>query len=100
MCYSTSLRKGREEVEQRLLKTMPGKFEAPLDYQEYYHLNGFTHGNLYIIKMDEPKSIFPASWGLVPNWAKQDPISFLKRSNTLNARGETIFEKNSFKRKK
>ena len=97
MCYSTALRKNREEIERKLHSLMLSKIEIPLDYEKYYHLNGFTHGNLYIIKMDEPESIYPASWGLVPDWASHDPKSFLKKSNTLNARSETIFEKASFK---
>ena len=71
------------------------KDKIPLEYQNYYHLNGFTYGNLYIIKMDEPESIYPASWGLVPDWAIEDSVNFRKKSNTLNARCETIFEKNS-----
>lgn len=97
MCYSTSLRKSREEIEQKLLRQMPSNFEIPLEYQSYYHLNGFTHGNLYIIKMDEPQSIYPASWGLIPNWATNNPIDFTKKTNTLNAKAESIFEKASYK---
>lgn len=96
MCYSTTLRKTREEIEKQLLSNMPADFKFPMDYNSYYRLNGFTHGNLYIIKMDEPELIYPASWGLVPNWANQEPEMFLKKSNTLNARSETIFEKSSF----
>jgi putative SOS response-associated peptidase YedK len=33
------------------------------------------------------------SWGLIPNWAKDDSI----RKNTLNAKIETIHEKPSFR---
>jgi putative SOS response-associated peptidase YedK len=97
MCYSTTLRKKREKIEQKLLGNLEAEFVIPLEYMPYYHLNGFSHGNLYIIKMDEPKKIYPASWGLVPNWATHNPEAFLKKSNTLNARAETIFEKASFK---
>jgi len=97
MCYSTALRKEREEIERKLRSQIPSNFEIPLEYQKYFHLNGFTHGNLYIIKMDEQEAIYPASWGLVPDWASHDPDSFLKSSNTLNARSETLFEKKSFK---
>ena len=97
MCYSTSLRKKREQIEQRLLSNLGATFEYPLEYNPYYHLNGFTHGNLYIIKMDAPESIYPASWGLVPHWGIHDPEAFWKKSNTLNARSEGIFEKASFK---
>ena len=98
MCFSTSLRKNRKEIERKLISQMPANFEIPSEYEPYYHLNGFTHDNVFIIKMDDQQAIYPASWGLVPDWAKHDPKSFLKKSNTLNARSETIFEKSSFKK--
>ncbi len=97
MCYSTSLRKKREEIQNKLLDQLGADFEIPLEYNPYYHLNGFSHGNLHIIKMDEPYSIYPASWGLVPNWAIHNPEAFIKKSNTLNARSESMYEKPSFK---
>ncbi|TNJ46100.1 SOS response-associated peptidase [Tamlana fucoidanivorans] len=97
MCYSTALRKKKEQIEQSLLANFDADFEIPLEYLPYYHLNGFTHGNLYIIKMDEPEKIYPASWGLVPNWALHNPEGFRKKSNTLNARAENVFERNSYK---
>jgi len=97
MCYSTALRKQREEVEQRLLSQIPVSFQIPLEFKPFFHLNGFTYGNLYIIKMDEQESIYPASWGLVPHWA-ENIYDFRKRSNTLNARSETIFQKPTFKK--
>lgn len=97
MCYSTSLRKKREEIEKKIFDLIPSELEIPFEYNPYYHLNGFSNGNLYIVKMDEPKSIYPASWGLIPNWAIHNPLEFRKKSNTLNARCESIFEKASFK---
>lgn len=97
MCYSTSLRKPIEKIEDKLEESFNASFEISEAYQPYYHLNGFTHGNLQIIKMDETKKIYPASWGLIPHWAFTDPESFRKKSNTLNARSETIFEKASFR---
>lgn len=97
MCYSTSLRKKREQIVQKLYDQIPADFEVPLEFESYFHLNGFTHGNLYIIKMDELESIYPALWGLVPDWAIHNPDEFRKKSNTLNARSETIFEKPTYK---
>ncbi|WP_242117459.1 SOS response-associated peptidase [Aestuariivivens sediminicola] len=97
MCYATSLRKQREAIEQKRFGNLKLRFKAPSEYRPYYHLNGFTHGKLYIIKMDEPEFIYPAIWGLVPHWGAHDPETFFKKSNTLNARSESIFEKASFK---
>ena len=97
MCYSTALRKKREQIEQRLLSQIPAKFPDSTEYQSYFHLNGFTYGNLQIIKMDEPEIIKSAKWGLIPEWATHNAEAFRKKSNTLNARSESIFEKSSFK---
>ena len=97
MCYSTALRKQRKEIEQILLDQIPASFQLPEEYQPYFHLNGFSYGNLQIIKMDDQDTIHQAKWGLIPNWATHNPEAFRKKSNTLNARSESIFEKASFK---
>ncbi|RNC88381.1 MAG: SOS response-associated peptidase [Winogradskyella sp.] len=97
MCYSTALRKQREKIEKKLRDSIAAKFHPSVEYTPYYHLNGFTHGNLQIIKMNEPNVIYNASWGLVPDWAIHNPEGFRKKSNTLNARGESIYEKPSFR---
>jgi putative SOS response-associated peptidase YedK len=97
MCYSTALRKQREKIEQRILSQIPAKFSKESTYKPYYHLNGFTHGNLQIIAMDKPEQIVDAEWGLIPSWSTHNPEGFRKKSNTLNARSESIFEKASYK---
>lgn len=97
MCYSTALRKEREKIETELRNQINVKFDAQSTYQPYFHLNGFTHGNLQIIKMDQPDIITDASWGLIPDWATHNPEVFRKKSNTLNARSESIFEKPSYR---
>ena len=97
MCYSTSLRKEREAIERQLYNQIPAVFDNNSDFEPFYHLNGFTHGNLQVITLNEPHKIQPASWGIIPDWAIHDPLSFRKKSNTLNARSESIFEKASFR---
>ena len=96
MCYSTALRK-KKQIEQLLLSQIPATFPENTEYEPYFHLNGFSYGNLQIIKMDEPETIQTAKWGLIPDWATHNPEIFRKKSNTLNARSESIFEKASFK---
>lgn len=97
MCYATSLRKREGEIRDRLHDELGVEFGIDLEYEPFYHRNGFTHQNLYIIKMDEPEVIYPAAWGLVPNWGTLNAPEFWKKSNTLNARAESMFEKPSFK---
>lgn len=97
MCYSTALRKKREVIEKKLLDQISATFPERTEYEPFFHLNGFTYGNLQIITMNEPEIIQSAQWGLVPDWAAHNPEAFRKKSNTLNARSESIFEKSSFK---
>ena len=97
MCYSTALRKKREEIQQKLQRQIPANFPEELEYDPYYHLNGFTYGNLQVITMEQQDTIQNAKWGLIPDWALHNPGAFRKKSNTLNARSESIFEKVSYK---
>jgi putative SOS response-associated peptidase YedK len=93
MCFEVSLRKKREEITNRL------EIEAMLDaeYAPFFHMSGFTHNNLQIIPNHSPSTLVPAAWGLVPDWANHDPVVFLKKYNTLNAKSETVFESNTYK---
>ncbi|MBO0355904.1 SOS response-associated peptidase [Flagellimonas aurea] len=93
MCYSTTLRKTKEEVEERFR----ARLQIELEYTPYYHMNGFTHGNLYIVPMEYPDELLPAMWGYVPPFGMDDPDAFHKRYNTLNAKSETVFSSNTYK---
>lgn len=70
---------------------------APLTDLPIYHISGFSHPELLIYTDRSP--IFPevATWGLVPHWVKDNEQLKKLWNNTLNARGETIFEKPSFR---
>jgi len=57
----------------------------------YYFVSGFQFPVLPVVTYH---SIVLASWGLIPSWAKNANDI---RSKTLNAMGETIFEKPSFR---
>ncbi|NSW46168.1 MAG: SOS response-associated peptidase [Bacteroidales bacterium] len=57
----------------------------------YYFVSGFQFPVLPIVTYH---SIVMSSWGLIPSWAKNANDI---RSKTLNAMGETIFEKPSFR---
>jgi len=85
MCYATSLTKKRKLLEEILQRG----FIYPEEYEPLYYVNGFEHTNLNIIKMDDAEKIYPASWGLVPEWGQDDVAAFHKKYNTLNAKQET-----------
>lgn len=102
MCYdvkTSTLRKlkyakhrgdleGIEELEKEL---------EQLEMMPLYHSSGFSHPKLLAFKNDRPFSPSSLTWGLIPGWIK-DPVSATRlMRQTLNARGETIWEKPSFR---
>ncbi|UII25754.1 SOS response-associated peptidase [Fulvivirga maritima] len=62
-----------------------------------YHTSGFSHPDLPVIINTEPHQVKLFQWGLIPKWVKDASSATKMSNNTLNARGETIFEKNSFR---
>lgn len=64
---------------------------------DYYHISGFSHPRLLIYTDTDPYMPLPATWGLVPFWVKSEDQKNRIWNSTLNARGETIFEKPAFR---
>lgn len=62
-----------------------------------YHASGFQHPSLLIYTNESPRVPIVATWGLVPFWVKDVDQKKKLWNRTLNARGETIFEKPSFR---
>ncbi len=65
--------------------------------QDYYFANGFAHPYMLIYTNSAPFKPIAASWGLIPYWVKDQNKAKSIRKSTLNARGETMFEKPSFR---
>jgi putative SOS response-associated peptidase YedK len=59
-----------------------------------YQASGFTHPKMMIYPDTESLPMV-ATWGLVPHWVKDNAGKVQTWNNTLNARGESIFEKPS-----
>lgn len=93
MCYSVSLRKKQEDIEERFGAQM----QVPLLYEPYYHMSGFKHGNVYIIPQAYPDEIYPAIWGLVPEFIEGDITEYLKGNHNLNSKIENVFNTRRFK---
>jgi len=81
-------RKAEEEAIERLVP----KTDLPL-----FHASGFSHPELLIYTDEDPYFPSVATWGLIPHWVKDEAGMKKIWNNTLNARGETIFEKPSFR---
>lgn len=64
-------------------------------YDEWFQVTGFAHPKVIVYENDKPFEPVLSTWGLVPDWAKEPGKIW---NNTLNARGETILEKSSFRK--
>ncbi len=67
------------------------------DFDKIFHANAFTFPLLPVVTAAEPQRLQFFHWGLIPKWQKSREEALKFRSNTLNARSETIFEKASFR---
>ncbi|WP_215222700.1 SOS response-associated peptidase [Echinicola shivajiensis] len=90
MCYHVSLNKDIKTVE----KDFDKKVAEPDLFQSGYHLNGFAQPYLPVLSTHDKNAIHMYRWKLYPHWVK-DESSW--RANTLNAKGEELFEKGSYK---
>jgi len=98
MCYNLAY------MEQKLLKyserykeVLPDNSVRQVIQDElptYYFVSGFSHPQLPIVKHD---GIFSFEWGLIPFWIKDNKAAKDIQDMTLNAVGETVFEKPSFR---
>ena len=104
MCYNVNfLTKKRLEYAKRLKGLIRQEDIDPVfDALEAhtpgaYYTTGFDHPDLPVITNEDPKTIQLLGWGLIPFWVK-DPTQAIALSNkTLNARGEEMFDKPSFR---
>ncbi len=102
MCYDikasleAQLSRARRRNDQQAVEEIIEKL-VPLTDLPIYHSSGFSHPEILIYTDRSP--IFPevATWGLVPHWVKSEADLKKQWNNTLNARGETIFEKSAFR---
>ena len=63
--------------------------------RDYYQVSAFAHPKVIVYENNEFRKPVVSQWGLIPHWAKEPEKIW---NSTLNARGETIFEKASFKK--
>jgi putative SOS response-associated peptidase YedK len=96
--YRTHLKKARLKGDEKAVEEIIKKLRILNPDFPYYHVSGFAHPKLMVYTNHNPDEPTPSTWGLVPHWAKtESPHEFWKKVNTLNAMGETIFEKASYR---
>lgn len=106
MCYETAqlayriykeaerIGADHEEVERLRKKWERLKERHP----EFYHVKGFDHPDLAVLTKAAKKiDVDLYQWGLIPPWAKDIAQAKEISNKTLNARGETLFEKSVFR---
>jgi len=99
MCYNVKasleaqLKRARNNGDQEMITQIQEQM-AKYEVEDYYHTNGFEHKPFLIYAKEEA---LIANWGLVPHWIKSEEDKNSIWNKTLNARGESIFEKPSFR---
>ncbi|MBI3195172.1 MAG: SOS response-associated peptidase [Ignavibacteriae bacterium] len=93
MCFYTSLEKTADMLEEQFDAT----FEDRRIFFPFYVVSGFSFPRVPIITTESPRVIQSIPWGLIPFWCRDEKHAHEMRGYNLNARGETLFEKASFK---
>ena len=91
MCYHYSLSKKQEEI----MRMIQAEWEAP--FEPIYHTVGFNFPTMPVITSEHPERVQRYQWGLLPHWVKSLQEADQIRTQTLNAKAETLFEKPSFR---
>ena len=96
MCFNVAVTAKKADLKKRFKAVLPTNIEqnALAELPTNYFVSGFTHPLLPIIKQD---GLFHFEWGLIPHWTKDAANAKSMSNMTLNAVGETVFEKPSFK---
>ena len=71
------------------------KYDEIYQFENMYQVSGFVHPRVIVYENINPFQPVPSIWGLIPEWAKEPEKIW---NSTLNARGETIFEKAAFRK--
>ncbi len=74
------------------------KLTKESNFEDGYNLAGFDHPPLLTITSIRPEiNLEWLEWGLIPHWTKNEAAAKEIQNRTINARGETVFEKPSFR---
>ncbi len=102
MCYDIQA-KLESQLKRAIRKNSPEEVNEILEKLEkfhgrpMFHVSGFDHPEMLIYTNDKPDLPTTAIWGLIPHWTQNSAAKEKIWNNTLNAKGETMFEKPSFR---
>lgn len=90
MCYHSS------HPNEKQIRKQYKSLAVEYSQDEIFHISGFTRPYLPVLLNDQTNTVREARWKLIPYWVK-DEEGAAKYANTLNAEGESIFTKASYK---
>nr|WP_319271913.1 SOS response-associated peptidase [uncultured Draconibacterium sp.] len=102
MCYDiktkveAALKRARHYGNEEAIQMLIEQFRPFLE-EEFFHVSGFEHPKMLIYTSENFELPAIASWGLIPYWVKNEQQQLDIWNKTINARGESIFEKPSFR---
>ena len=103
MCYNvastleTQLKRARKKGDQEQVNEIIEKLKQLGERPTLFQASGFSHPKMLVYTNSRPFTPTISQWGLVPEWTKDEDHKLKIWNSTLNARGESIFEKPSFK---
>jgi putative SOS response-associated peptidase YedK len=95
MCYNYSLALYRNQ--QEFERVFGATFYENEDFERTYYINAFSIPKMPVITNQDPQHFQFFYWGIIPFWVKKVEDAEKIRTQTMNARAETIFEKPSFR---
>lgn len=93
MCYNIKTKSNIHELE----KQFHAIYQDTQTSFDYNMVSGFAHPKIPVIESEEPSKIHLMKWGLIPPWVKDEAQAKDMSNKTLNAMGETVFTKPSFR---
>lgn len=77
------------------MRMIQAEWEQP--FEPVFHTSGFNFPQMPVITLEKPNTVQQYIWGLIPHWVKSPADADKIRTQTLNARAESIFEKPAFR---
>lgn len=102
MCYDiktkveAALKRARHYGNEDAIQMLIEQFRPFLE-EEFFHVSGFQHPKMLIYTSENFELPVVSTWGLIPFWVKNEQQQLDIWNKTINARGESIFEKPSFR---
>jgi putative SOS response-associated peptidase YedK len=95
MCFFYSVRK--ENTKDLIINNIISANQLNL-IEDVYFANGYAHPKMPVLVSGKNENVLKYfSWGLIPEFCKTEEDALKIQNQTLNARAETVFEKNSFR---